>query len=107
MTIKHTPGPWEASFTDCLGGPASYCRIRPVSGEMFGYFTSLEIATMNIMGEAEQQANARLIAAAPELLEALSMCVASMKSCLPDFNPHDQAAYDAAMSAIAKATGDE
>lgn len=68
---NHTPGPWEVSFTDCLGRPASYCRIRPINKKMFGHFTSLEIATMNMMDEDEQQANARLISAAPELLAAL------------------------------------
>jgi len=68
---KFTQGPWEATFTDCLGGPAGYCRIRPKSGEMFGYFTSGEIATMYMMDEAEQQANSHLVAAAPELYEAL------------------------------------
>lgn len=69
--FKHTPGPWEASFTNCLGGTADYCRIRPLNQEMFGIHSSLEIATMNLMDEAEQQSNARLIAAAPDLLEAL------------------------------------
>lgn len=52
-------------------------------------------------------ANARLIAAAPELLEALEMCIISMESLLPDFNPFDQAAYDKARTAIAKAKGEQ
>lgn len=97
MTTKYTKGPWESSFTDCLGGPASYCRIRPVSGEMFGLFTSLEIATMGMMDEAEQQANARLIAAAPDLLEALQAVVKVADRATVEF--------DAARAAIAKATG--
>lgn len=109
---KHTPGPWEASFTDCLGGPASYCRIRPVSGEMFGRFTSLEIATMNMMDEDEQQANARLIAAAPDLLEALQEAVKS--GMVPKSSAKEGGANkysnqvrvaDMIRSAIAKATG--
>ena len=55
----------------------------------------------------ECEANARLIAAAPDLLEALEMCTKAMASVLPDFNPYDQAAYDKARAAIAKAKGEE
>lgn len=100
---KFTPGSWESSFTDCLGGPASYCRIRPVSGEMFGQFTSLEIATMNMMDEAEQQANARLIAAAPDLLSALEL----MLLCVDDEGDPDQTPFKQARAAITKALGGE
>jgi|SRR5690554_6052412 len=100
--FKHTPGPWEASFTDCLGGPASYCRIRPVSGEMFGRFTSQEIATMYMMDEAEQQANARLIAAAPDLLDACRQFSRALES---EDKYEIGNAYKSAWLAIAKATG--
>lgn len=48
----------------------------------------------------------RLMQAAPDLLEALEMCAKAMESCLPDFNPFDQAAYDKARAAIAKARGE-
>lgn len=99
---NHTAGPWEATFTDCRGGPANYCRIRPKSGEMFGYYTSMEIATMNMMDEAEQQANARLIASAPELLDALRL-IASAKD--RDFGI--DYAIGCAKAAIGKATGEE
>lgn len=57
---KHTPGPWEA-WTRTPG------VFVPESG--------IEIVHPNHMSrsrsEAEQMANARLIASAPELLEAL------------------------------------
>ena len=62
MTAKHTPGPWTYSDTGCLvGGPDrlriadTYCPERAVRRPDFN----------------ECQANARLIAAAPEMLEAL------------------------------------
>ena len=109
--MAHTPGPWEASFTDCLGGPASYCRIRPVSGEMFGQFTSLEIATMHLMDEAEQQANARLIAAAPDLLVALEQLVSDYERGIhvefggSPWLKEKLEELDYARAAIAKATG--
>lgn len=45
--------------------------------------------------------------AAPEPLEALEMCTRAMASVLPDFNPYDQAAYDKARAAIAKARGEK
>ena len=55
---QHTPGPWRADSTNVseryryvLGGRRLICRITK--------------------GDGESEANARLIAAAPELLEAL------------------------------------
>ena len=53
---KHTPGPWkikEGQF---------YCAIRTDSGV---------IANMRYVGQVTNKANARLIAAAPELLSLL------------------------------------
>lgn len=103
MTIKHTPGPWEI---DADTRPAEVCTVHHTSHPNGFVYVRGALGYWDATPE-ENMANARLIAAAPDLLKALSMCVASMKSCLPDFNPHDQAAYDAAMAAIAKATGDE
>lgn len=102
--LKHTTGPWEATFTDILGCSVDgYCRIRPTNREMFGHHTSLEIATLHLIDEVEQQANARLIAAAPDLLEALINLerVSGMASM------RDDPGRVAARAAIAKATGSE
>ncbi|MBK8225401.1 MAG: hypothetical protein IPK73_30675 [Candidatus Obscuribacter sp.] len=55
-TTKHTPGPWSAHAQEIIGN----------TGEL--------IATIELtdgMDPGESYANARLIAAAPELLEAL------------------------------------
>lgn len=93
---KHTPGPWEATSTDCCGEPASYIRIRPISQRMFGFQTCLEIATLHMADELEQQANAKLLTAAPDLLEALE--------CLLEMG-HAKAG-DLARAAIAKARGE-
>lgn len=57
---KHTPGPWY------VGGPTEYCfqlAIEPSIGAAYG-------------GGEEVQANARLIAAAPEMLAALDYALA-------------------------------
>lgn len=62
--VKHTPGPWRP----CEPG-SNFAKgkmfTRPVNGENL-------IATVSSEGRfAERQANARLIAAAPDMLEAL------------------------------------
>lgn len=79
----HTPGPWK--FLDVIGGCSVYAGRRQV----LAYHSS---------PDAENKANARLIAAAPDLLDALQAAVAS------GIIDHD-GEPDAARAAIAKATG--
>lgn len=64
MTSKHTPGPW---FTKREGFSTVYVEAR-LRGS-----TIQEVAACGPTeaGSEQQEANARLIAAAPELLEAL------------------------------------
>jgi hypothetical protein len=61
--MSHTPGPWEVNITGTntlvVGGPRPDRRISYV----YGLFAECP--------EDERLANARLMAAAPELLEAL------------------------------------
>lgn len=62
--IKHTPGPWEF-----LGNPEEeQCRVRQTASVRMGdgYYVEHTICL-----EVSTTANAKLIAAAPELLEAL------------------------------------
>lgn len=60
MTTKHTPGPWVAG-----------CEDDPGSGDVYMEDGSL-IAEAFINGDVKtRMANARLIAAAPDLLETL------------------------------------
>ena len=56
---EHTPGPWRANFA--IGG-AAY---------VFGGDRNFALVFNEWQDKANQEANARLIAAAPELLEAL------------------------------------
>lgn len=67
----HTPGPWEyidgSKTASMQFGPV--CVIRG-SGKQIASF-SWQSPSVNFPSKDESQANARLIAAAPELLEAL------------------------------------
>ena len=98
----HTPGPWELSYDNGSG------RDIVASPD------PLPICTVKIswVGHEQYRANARLIAAAPELLEAAQLALMIAESWI-----HDQldgtGALDGALmnlipirAAIAKATGD-
>lgn len=96
---EFTSGPWTAT------------KFNPVTGEIDDCYLYVEpgiaVIERRVKGRDQHDiANARLISAAPDLLEALEMTVKAMRSCLPDFNPYDQAAYDKANAAIAKAKGE-
>lgn len=93
---KHTPGPWR---TKREGFSTIYVEA-PIGG---GWVQEIAACGPTNDGSAQQEANARLIAAAPEMLEALrNIC---------DEQDAQQgyaslAAYDQARAIIAKATGD-
>lgn len=90
METNHTPGPW----THCPGQDTIWAK----DGELLVARTEY---TRREMAVNEDNANARLIAAAPELLEALTELAA-----LADFTrPTERAAWIKARAAIAKATG--
>jgi hypothetical protein len=83
----HTPGPWFAGGTTVWGSAPGSCRN-----------TVADTATCGSITEAEDRANARLIAAAPELLAALQELVAVPNKKRPD------RVWGAARAAILKAT---
>ncbi len=94
----HTPAPWIADL-----GEAHRVRAQQDGGQV--------AIMMNLKGQHglagrmsgdEVAANAHLIAAAPQLLEALK-AVTATEMFLPD-HPQRQAAYKAARAAIYKAT---
>ncbi len=94
MKMKHTPGPWTANLA-----PQGGFDIEKDPNDLGRYMV---LATRNA-DEAraeEMHANARLIAAAPDLLEALRDMV-SDRECL------SEATVAFAKAAIAKATGHE
>jgi len=92
--MTHTPGPWVVEYYDSVRSKAN------------GEFVCNAI-TYNKYGRTEEQrlllqeANARLIAAAPDLLEALKKYQQYNRL----KNDSDAEIYDIAETAIAKAEG--
>ena len=88
---QHTPGPWEVSpYGNITSKSLTVAKVEQMPGNY----------------ESEKQANARLIAAAPDLLVALEQCV-------PIIVSHANATFgdgvltlQVARSAIAKAKGE-
>lgn len=94
MSMEHTPGPWTNHGRISQPGlphsaVAAKTLIARVYSEAFG-------------DEAQEAANARLIAAAPELLAVL-VELTDLEGPLPG----NQAWYIKARAAIAKATGEQ
>ncbi len=108
MSASHTPGPWRAVKN------AGTCYILPPFGNDDACITSVYVKG-NGQNASKNLANARLIAAAPELLVALEKFVATVKATggldhhgAPKADPEwlDLGdAYTAAKSAITKAKG--
>ena len=95
MTTVHTPGPWH---TKRDGFSAVYVEAR-IGG---GWVQEVAACGPTEKGSEQQEANARLIAAAPELLEALQDCLGQIAA-----GPDGQRVYFAAKKVIAKATGSQ
>ena len=94
---KHTPGPWRI-----IERPESTVWIQGQQDEN-GYREVCTLPNYLLLQREKTEANARLIAAAPELLEALKACVHAMDSATRfDGNTRP---FDDARAAIAKATG--
>ena len=72
MSAKYTPGPWEADYGATKGHIKSLGMPRPEGQDWTPTPTvcRYDVETPSL-SEAEKAANGRLIAAAPELLEAL------------------------------------
>lgn len=69
METKHTPGPWAYHNT-----PTPFIHVAAGGLPICQIYTS----TAHGQSMGEQFANARLIASAPELLEALKACNEAM-----------------------------
>ena len=102
---KHTPGPWIGagpSFGDPL--PRYTTSIMTEwEHEDDGFIEICEFPFHHHDGENE--ANARLIAAAPELLETLEAVTDALAG--HELNNGDVSAINKARAAIAKATGEK
>ena len=92
MKTKHTPGPWYALSEGVTDAAIGYRAIIDAHG--------YTVCNPSPMGEA----NARLIAAAPELLRALEFAKNELH-----YHPatRNSEALEVVRAAIAKATGGE
>jgi hypothetical protein len=109
MIAAHTPAPWATNGADGL----SVAAVDILTGGKLLIATAhgLELGGGFIPSVDEGKANARLIAAAPELLEALKEIDKRMGFCLNRSISADEA-YDSfyqgiVKAAIAKATGEQ
>lgn len=104
--MKHTPGPWEMKPEEV---DKPYIRIRGT--QLGGRFKIANVLTPVYDGVPEREAketraNAQLIAAAPELLEALQLCEEFMSQ-LPSTGFDGLARIEGARKAITKALGEQ
>jgi hypothetical protein len=100
MTIsQHTPGPWDVQQTN------SDARITNIEFNRAESFSSATLYSGECVPLDEHQANARLIAAAPELLEALEELIGDRYNPMRESDPIFISARDRARYVIAKATG--
>lgn len=109
MTTQHTPGPWEIESIDEVGysihgQPIYRTGIKAAIATRIGKVTHVfegiaPNAGWQPIPKKMNLANARLIAAAPDLLEALEMALGFV--CLEGNDKE----INQAKSAIAKATG--
>jgi len=103
MSAQHTPGPWEAVIDSQT---PSWVWVAPAD-----WHTRVCRVVLYAYEKEEQQANARLIAAAPDLLAALEAgaeCLVSwMEMADPDYvREPDEQVLAAMRAAIAKARGE-
>lgn len=98
--FKGTPGPWkydEGNSITAEFGDVGICILEPIEKFWCG--------DVNRHPEGEEyEANARLIAAAPELLAVLEEVIAwADRECMPQRGKHD-GPWEAIEAAISKAT---
>jgi hypothetical protein len=102
-----SPGSWYAQLEHGTDGPVYYSVHAPSSRYRGMVATVSPAEHINGITWAEAEANARLIAAAPELLKALVGLLAQAPRCFALVASEERAkvyAMDVARAAIAKAT---
>jgi len=97
MIDKHTPGPWRAMSGGLVAG---HDPQRPHSEVAIAHVSTW---VTHINADPMQEANARLIASAPTLLDALREAQAWFEAHGPNGG---EATYSAIHKAIAAATGE-
>lgn len=117
MTAKFTPGPWYTGEPfETFPGAGLRFHISQAEGAPYTphYSDVAQFVAETISSEklAIQQANARLIAAAPELLKSLEDCTRWMEMLRDSgdagfWDWGKDSEYTAAIAAIRKATGEQ
>jgi len=101
MTTQHTPGPWTVFNEFRIKGKSKVIHIS-ICDTLYVIIATLEELPGEDWSMDEVNANARLIAATPEMLETLNYYVKLFKN-----GDSEWIAYgDKAREAIAKATGE-
>lgn len=99
--MKPTPGPWNIEPGEWPHKPHIV-----ITAEHAGMTTRSPLATLGcLLGDDEPMADARLIAAAPDLLEALENVIDAASEFDPRQHPRWPEIYKAALSAIHAARG--
>lgn len=111
MSAGHTPGPWCAEPADMFGDH------NIVLGDNADDARAIAAVVSNLRAPSEVEANARLIAAAPDLLEACQELIGVIDSVdgEADYSKEEWAALGSAKlhaedrirAAIARATGEQ
>ena len=97
----HTPGPWNCNRASAAGREIIVSEVSPVD---------VAVLSHRDKSQSEINANARLIAAAPDLLEALEWCAETLAVFVADGSAAPESVIGknltTARAAIAKATGE-
>jgi hypothetical protein len=113
-THPWTPGPWAPGH---MTDPETTCECRYILSDGAGYFGSVAVVSKSnglrvgeggndCPPEEEAIANAHLIAAAPELYEALQRMVNHFTMLPPDYLTTPDSVIGQALSALSRARGE-
>ena len=106
MSAKHTPGPWRVEWRGEKERPGIESDSASLSVVIYGVKSDDDCGIHGRTPD-EERANANLIAAAPDLLEALEVLTLAI-GLTPIAGNKDalQESFDIARAAIAKAKGE-
>lgn len=98
---QHTPGPWRPVWTT---GAVTGWAIIP---DGYNVAPIARVGLQNAIPERREEADARLIAAAPDLLAALRDCMADLEHYASTHGPGPDGRLAKARAAVRAATGEE
>jgi len=99
----HTPGPWKLITQVLSAPPEPDCYIVVDAAEHYATICKIKSPCSALAPQAA--ANARLITAAPELLDSLKLVLADLEHYAATHGPGPDVRLAAARAAIAKAEG--